>query len=65
MKYLRLQVVWLKQRLWINEIESTKSVAALKTPFTITEAKLQIYFEGLDSKIASGLEKIINGHFKS
>ena len=48
---------------WINEIESAKSIADLKTSKTITGAKLQTNFEVLDSKIASGLQKIINGDF--
>ena len=43
---------------WINEIESAKSVADLKTSFTLTGAKLQTTFE-VHSKRASG-----NGDFK-
>ena len=49
---------------WVNEIESTKSVVDLKTSWSITRAKLQTNFEVLDSKMASGLEKIINEDFK-
>ena len=49
---------------WINEIESAKSVADLQTSFTISGAKLQTNFEVLDSTIASGLKQIINGDSK-
>ena len=38
---------------WINEIESATSTADLKTPKTITRAKLQTNFEVLDSKECS------------
>ena len=38
---------------WINEIESAKYVADLKTSFTLTGATLQRDFEVLDSKRAS------------
>ena len=44
---------------WINEIESAKYVADLKTSFTLTGATLQRDFEVLESKTASG-----NGDFK-
>ena len=50
--------------IWINEIESAKSVADLKTSYFITGDKLQTNFKVLDSKIASGLKKIINEDFK-
>ena len=49
---------------WINEMESAKSIADLKTSYSITGAKLQANFEVLDSTIASGLKKIINGDFE-
>ena len=49
---------------WVNEIESTKSVADLKKSYSIAEARLQTNFEVLDSEIASGLKKVINGDFK-
>ena len=48
---------------WINEIESAKSVADLKTAHSVTGAKLQTNDEVLGSKKASGLKKIINGAF--
>ena len=48
---------------WINEIESATSIADLQTSYSITGPKLQTNFEVLDSKIASGLNKIINGGF--
>ena len=50
--------------IWINEIESAKSIADLKTSYSITGAKLQTNFEVLDSKKASGRKKIINEDFK-
>ena len=50
--------------MWINEIESAKSIDDLKTTCAITGAKLQTNCEVLDSKMASGLKKIINGDFK-
>ena len=34
---------------WLNEIESAKSIAELSTSITITVAKLQTKFEVLDS----------------
>ena len=37
------------------------SIVDLKTSHPITRVKLQTNFEVLDSKIASGLKKIING----
>ena len=49
---------------WISEIVSTKSVADLKTSFTVTGAEVQTNFEVLDSEIASDLKHIINGDFK-
>ena len=49
---------------WINEIESAKSVADLKMSYSITGAKLQTHFKVLDFKIASGLKKFTNGDFK-
>ena len=49
---------------WINENESAKSVADLKKLFYITRAKLQVNFEVLDSRMASGLNEIINGDCK-
>ena len=48
----------------INEIDSAKSIADLKTSYSITRAMLQTNYEVLYSKIASGLKKIINGDFK-
>ena len=48
---------------WMNEIESAKCIADLKTSYAITGAKLQTNFEVLDSKIAIDLQKIINGSF--
>ena len=50
--------------MWINEIESAKSIGDLKASYTITRAKLQTNCEALDAIIASGLKKIINGDFK-
>ena len=49
---------------WVNDIESAKSVADLKTSCSITGEKLQTNFEVLDSKIASGLKTISNGDYK-
>ena len=49
---------------WISEIDSTKSVADLKTSYTVRVAELQTNFEVLDSEIASDLKHIINGDFK-
>ena len=49
---------------WINEIESAKSISDLKTLYAITGAKFLTNFEILNSRIASGLKKIINGDFK-
>ena len=49
--------------IWINEIESAKSIADLKTTYAITGAKLQTNFDVLDSKIAIGLKKVINADF--
>ena len=49
----------------INEMDSAKSMADLETSQTITGAKLQTNFEVLDSTLASGLKKIINGDFKT
>ena len=40
-------------KIWINVVESAKSIAYLKTSYTFTAAKLQSNFEVLDSKIAS------------
>ena len=54
----------IKAMIWINEIEFAKSTAELKTSNTIIGAKLQTNFEALDSKIASGIKKIINGEFR-
>ena len=48
---------------WINGIKSVKCVADLKTSYSIIGVKLQTNFEVLDSKVASGLKKIINGDF--
>ena len=42
---------------WVNEIESAKSIADLKTAKSITGAKLQTNFEVLDSRIASGVRR--------
>ena len=39
------------------------AVTELKTLYSISGAKLQKNFEVLDSKIAGGLKKIINGNF--
>ena len=50
--------------IWVSEIESAKSIAELKTSYSITQAKVQTNFEVPDSEIASGLKKIINGDFK-
>ena len=50
--------------IWISETESGKFMAELKTSNIITGAELQTNFEVLDSKIVSGLEKIINADFK-
>ena len=50
--------------IWISEIESAKSIAELKTSDTITGTEVRTNFEVLDSKIACGLEGIINGHFE-
>ena len=49
---------------WINEIVSAKFIAALKTSNLVTRAELLTNFEVLDSKIASGLKKVINEDFK-
>ena len=49
---------------WTSDVESAKSIADLKTSHAIIAAKLQMDFEVLDSKIASGVKKIINGDFK-
>ena len=49
---------------WINEIEFAKSLADLKTAYSITKDKLQPNFDVLGSNTASGLKKIINGDFK-
>ena len=49
---------------WINEIESAKSIADLKTSYTITGAKLQTNFEVLHSEITHGLMMIINDDFR-
>ena len=48
----------------INEIGSAKSVADVKTSYSVTEAKLQTNFEVLDSKIASSPNRIIDGNVK-
>ena len=48
----------------INETESAKSTADLTTSYTITRAMLQTNFEVLDSRIASGLKKNIDGDCK-
>ena len=40
------------------------STADLKMSYSINGADLHINFEGLDSETASGLKKILNGHFK-
>ena len=51
--------------IWINETESAKSIAYLKTSYPSTGAKLQANFEVVvDSKVASGLKKIIQKDFK-
>ena len=42
---------------WINEIESAKTIADLKTLYSITGTKLQTHFEVLHSKTLSGLKK--------
>ena len=49
--------------MWINEIESAKSIANLKASYTIAGAKLQTDFRGSrrKKKKASGLKKIMNG----
>ena len=49
----------------INELESAKFIVDLKTSYTITDDKLQTNFEVLDSEIARGLKKIINGDFRT
>ena len=43
---------------------SANSTADLKMSYSINGADLHINFEGLDSETASGLKKILNGHFK-
>ena len=48
---------------WINIVESVKSIAGLKPSHSKTGAKLQTNFEVLDCKKASGLQKIINEDF--
>ena len=40
-------------KIWINVVESAKSIAYLKTSYTFTAAKFQSNFEVLDSEIAS------------
>ena len=47
-----------------NVIECAKSIAELKMSNTIKGTRLQTNFDVLDSKIASGLQKFINGDFK-
>ena len=49
---------------WINQIDSAKSFADLKMSYAVTGAKLQTNFEVVESKMASGLKKIIDGDFK-
>ena len=49
---------------WINEIESAKPIADLKTSYYCHQDQSADYFGILDSKIAGGLKKIINGDFK-
>ena len=44
----------------VNEIESAKTVADLKTSYCITGAQLQANFEVIDSRIANGLQKVIS-----
>ena len=46
--------------IWIDEIESAKSTAELKTSNSITGAELHTNFELLDSQIASGIKNIFN-----
>ena len=48
---------------WINEIESAKSIADLKKSDTITGSKLQAHSEAHGSTMAS-LKKITIGDFK-
>ena len=54
----------IEEMVWISDIESAKSIADLKSSYSITGAKLQTHFEVLDFKVASGLKKIINGDVK-
>ena len=49
----------------ISEIESAKSIADLRTSYSIIGVKLQTDLEVLDSKIASVLQKIINRDLKN
>ena len=49
---------------WINEIESAKFIAELKTSKSITGAALKSNLEVLDTQIASGVKNIINGDFE-
>ena len=49
---------------WINEIESAKSVADQTTSHTITRAKLQTNIKVLDSKNRVGSRRPLNGDFK-
>ena len=62
--YPRVQFAPIEAMIWVNEIESAKSVADLKISYSNNGDKLQTNFQALDSKIASGLKKIINGDLK-
>ena len=48
---------------WIGEVEDAKSTDDLITPAFITGRSIPD-FENLEIKIASGLGKILTGHFK-
>ena len=49
---------------WTNEIESAKSIANVKTSYSVTGGQVADRLRSSDTKIASGLTKIINGDFK-
>ena len=52
-----------QENVWINEVDTAKTIHELRSSNFITgEAKGD--FEVLDSKVASGIEKIIDGDFK-
>ena len=59
-----MQVFRLKQSYGSTRLNPRSPLSHLKTSCSVIGAKLQTNFEVLDSKMASGLKKIINGGFK-